>query len=152
MKKPVISALLCIWMSTAIISQNSAPVKVPMLATKALQSKFPGTKKPVWTKTSTNNYVAEFKLSGDKTFAVFDDHGTFIETQKPMPERKLPDPVKSTVGAEFKGFSTSDHALIETAANEKFYKVVVDKGHDLVELRLTAAGSITKTTTTAKQP
>lgn len=149
MRKPVITALLVICCSLAGIAQN-AP-KVPMLANKALQSRFPKASPPTWKKTDDNNYVAEFKNAGDKTIAVFDDHGTFLESQKPIKAKLLPEPVKNTVGAEFKGFNTTENAVVETAAKETFYKVVVDKKTELVELRLNKEGSILKTNRTNKQ-
>src|ERR1041385_7782382 len=102
MKKPVILVLFAISFSLAVMAQNTS-IKVPMLANKALQSRFPKASTPTWKKTDDNNYIAEFKNAGDKTIAVFDDHGTFIESQKPTKAKHLPEPVKNTVGAEFKG-------------------------------------------------
>jgi len=149
MKKIVILALCCA-LSSALVAQNSATaVKAPAAAAETVKAKFPSASNISW-KLANEKYIADFKNGGNAVTAYFDKQGNFIESLTPIAEQKLPSPVKVTVGSEFKGFATSQHSLIETAANETFYKVVVDRGTELVELRINPEGSILNTVRTRK--
>ena len=150
MKKFILVSLCCVSLSAAIAAQNStATVKAPASAVQTVKTKFPAASNVNWKQVS-DKYAAEFKNGANTVTAYFDAQGTFIESITPIAEQKLPSPVKVTVGDEFKGYATSQHSLIETAGNETFYKVVVDKGNEFIELRVNPEGSIMKTVITRK--
>jgi hypothetical protein len=150
MKKFLLPLLLSFACLTGVTAQSSTTgAKAPAQASQLLKTKFPSASRVNW-KQEKNLFVAEFSNGGTATSAFFDGQGNLVETHAAIAAKKIPAPVQNTVGAEFKGLTTSSHALIETASKETFYKVVVDRGTEWVELRVNPQGYITNTIRTEK--
>lgn len=142
MKKILYLFFLMLIADVAISQGNQLKAPGPVLT--AFKSKYPKAANVSWNN-SQNNYVAEFKDGMNRTRAIYDQNGTFVESQTSIKKELLPEKVRSTVGAEFKGYNTIEHATIARPNTEESYKVVVDRGTEMVELELDNNGMITKT-------
>ena len=141
--KKIALAFLIMTSSVAVHAQTAAGVKAPKNAIESVKSKYPSSQGTTWVKTD-ETYIASVKQGTNKIDLYYDTNGNFLESQKDIALLDIPQPARTTFGDEFKGFAVDEHKVVESATNDVLYKVVLEKGNQIVELRLNDIGKIMK--------
>jgi hypothetical protein len=144
MKKIIIIAIAtCVALSghSQKVNEKEVPVAIKNAFTKA----FPGVTNVKWSKENANEFEVEFKVGKIEKSAVFDNAGTWINTETEIEENELPAAVQSSIEKEYPGFKIQEAEILDTPAGMKSYEVELKKGGIKHEVVLSADGTITKT-------
>jgi hypothetical protein len=141
--KKIIAAILIISSSATLLAQSSNNVKAPKKALESVKSKYPSAQRAIWVKVD-ETYIATVKQGSNSINVYYDTNGNFLETQKDIALLDIPQPARTTFGDEFKSFALGEHKIVESATKDTLYKVILEKGNEIVELRLNSIGKIMK--------
>ena len=132
--KKVTILMFSLFIATVMFGKTNVPVAVQ----QAFQKKFSHAEKVKWDQESPGEWEAEFKLNGTEMSASFDQNGTWIETEKKISKKELPEVVDRTVKKEFAEYK------IEAVEKPGFsgYEMEVEKGETTFEVVISNTGEI----------
>ncbi len=143
MKKIIIAALTCA-LSMPLVAQKVSAEDVPSIVLNAFKTRFPAVSGAKWEKEGTTGFEASFKMNKESYSAGFDLEGKWLETEKPMSMKSLPESVLTTLQNEFKGFQVKEVESVETADRGNFFEMEISKGKEIYELQVSAEGKVLK--------
>ncbi|MFK8056609.1 MAG: PepSY-like domain-containing protein [Saprospiraceae bacterium] len=120
----------------------AAQGKIPDVVEASLAVKYPGAKKVKWNRDRNNSHEAHFQLNGVKFRADFNPDGSWIETERSLDWKDLPDAVQAAIKAEYKKDDIVELELTDNAKKGEFYDVELDpKGQKKFDIEYRADGS-----------
>ncbi|PRZ23321.1 PepSY-like domain-containing protein [Flavobacterium granuli] len=114
----------------------------PKTVIDALEKKFPNATKVSWEKEDPQEWEAEFKWKGSKISAEFKQDGTWLETEKDIKPRALPQSVLAAIRLEFPGWKLKEAEEKETAEQGKLYETDLKKGSEKKSVTFKEDGTV----------
>ena len=87
---------------------------------KAFNEKFPTAKSVKWDMEEENEWEAEFKMDGAEMSAVFDAKGVWLETEKEISKKQIPEAIKATLDRDYQGYKVEEIEWLETPEQNGF--------------------------------
>lgn len=143
--KRVIVIAIATGLALAGYAQKIDAKQVPVEVKNAFTKAFPNATNVKWSKEDANEFEAEFKGGKQEKSAVFDSHGTWINTETEIEANELPAAVQSSIKKEYPDSKILEAEVLETPNGVKSYEVEIRKGSTKHEVVLSADGTITKT-------
>lgn len=143
MKKFIIAALTCA-LSLPLVAQKVSTEEVPSIVLNAFKTRFPQVSGAKWEKEGTSGFEASFKMNKESYSANFGMEGKWLETEKPMSMKSLPEAVLGTLQNEFKGFQVKEVESVETPDQGNFFEMEIAKSKETYELHISAEGKVLK--------
>jgi len=137
MKKIVLfSILTCLCLFVNCSAQAPEEVK------KAFEEKYPGEKHSNWKIDRNGNYESHFKKDGKKYRADFTPQGIWIETERSIKKKELPELVRQKLKSDYDDYEIVE--LEETRHHSKglFYDVELKKDGKKQDVEFNVAGKI----------
>ncbi|UFH34895.1 PepSY-like domain-containing protein [Flavobacterium acetivorans] len=119
-----------ILIAATLIASGSFAQAPPKTVTDALEKKFPNATKVSWDMEGPLEWEAEFKWKGSKISAEFNQDGTWLETEKNIKPRALPQSVLAAIRLEFPAWKLKEAEEKETAKQGKLYELDLKKGSE----------------------
>jgi len=131
MKKLICLIVILFGMSCLVEAQTNVPATV----TEGFTKKFPTAKKVKWEKENDTEYEATFKMDGKSLSAIFNNHGSWMETEWEVRIKELPEAFVNVVTDKYPGFKidmaeyceTPDFTGYEMEIEKKEGKLEVEK-------------------------
>ncbi|HNW97393.1 MAG TPA: PepSY-like domain-containing protein [Bacteroidales bacterium] len=123
----VLSAALML--STLSFSQKIIKSDVPESINKAFVMKFPNATNENWEKKDTL-YEISFMIEQSATEAVFNDKGTWMETEWEIPMIYTPKAMKNYLDTAYAGYKINEIEIMEYPNDGKLYKAEISKKKD----------------------
>ena len=143
--KRIVMILLCGTMFySASFAQRITMDKVPVLVSRAFNSKFPAATQQSWERETLAVYEVNFYNGGKKQSASYDTSGTWRETETAIKFDQLPHPVNAAFNKQFAGFRIQETLQVETADKGTLYELTINKGKEGYEVLFSAKGEIVK--------
>ncbi len=117
--------------------------KAPESVTSNFSKKYPTAKSVKWEKENDKEWEAEFKMDGMEYSANFSNDGTWLETEKEMKEKDLPEAVKNILNSTFKGYEVEEVEWVETSEYSG-YEMELEKGKETLEVVISKEGNVLK--------
>jgi hypothetical protein len=89
-------------------------------------------------------FEAEFVINGVESSAVYDANGDLIETETEIKENELPQPVKTSLAQDYKGYKLDEIAKIIDAKGVVTYELETDKAKSVFESAYDNNGKLLK--------
>lgn len=125
----VLSALCLSFVLSSVSKEKSVPENVKNSFTK----KFPNVKKMEWEFDKEDNlWEVEFKMNKEEYEASFNEKGEWLETEKEIRFKDLPNEVKSTLELDFKNYEIEEVEYLENSKGQ-FYEVEVEIEENNIE-------------------
>jgi len=118
-------------------------IQVPQQVKTAFEKKFHKVTKVKWEKEEGNLYEAEFKVKGTEYSVVFDDKGTWIETEHEIKVKELPQAILNSVKDAFTGYEIEEAEIIENQSGT-VYEIELENKNQTLEVIFNANGNILK--------
>lgn len=107
-----------------VISCSSvAQEKVPNAVKQSFQEKYPGENDPDWHKDKNGYYESNFKKKGKHFRADFDASGTWIETERNIKKKSLPEAIKQKIKRNFDTYEIVEIEEVDHYLKGRFYDV-----------------------------
>ena len=143
MKKIIVAALACA-LSFPLVAQKVSSEEVPSIILNSFKTRFPEVSGAKWEKEGTSGFEASFKMTKESYSAGFDLEGRWLETEKLISMKSLPEAVLGTLQNEFKGFQAKEVESVETPDRGNFFEMKISKGKEIYELQVSAEGKVLK--------
>jgi len=130
--------VLSFFMVSLFASAQKTP---PTVVTNAFAQKFQKAEKVKWDMEESNEWEAEFMLSGKEISASFDLSGKWLETETEVEENEIPAAVKSAIEKEFAGAKLGESSWIEMP-DFKGYEIALKVKGKNVEVQATKEGKL----------
>ncbi len=143
MKKLIVAALAFV-LSFPLAAQKVSSEEVPRIVLNAFKTRFPEVTGAKWEKEGATGFEASFKMNKESYSAGFDLEGRWLETEKPMTMKALPEVVLSTLKSEFNGFQVKEVESVETPDRGSLYEMEIAKGKETYEVQISAEGKVLK--------
>ena len=117
--KKIVFPLLAALISTCIYSQDE---ELPSKVDNAFKLKYPDAKNVYWY-TVEDGYGLEFEISTDTYTATYSENGSWIETAKVISDSDVPFEVVNAVRKKYPHVDISYAEKVETAKEEKYYRL-----------------------------
>ena len=145
MKKLILSAALMMALSMPVFAQKS---ETPSDVIASFEQKFPNTQKVEWAFDEEDNlWEAEHVFNHTEYTSAFTPTGEWVETEKELKRKDLPQAVLTTLKSEFDDFDIEEVVWIETPEGT-FYEVELEQEENgreaTLELTLTPEGTVVK--------
>ena len=111
-------------------AQKIDAAKVPAPVKNAFNTIFSGVAAVKWEK-EKGNYEANFLQNSEKMSALFDEKGTWLETETAIKTSDLPASITDYIGKNYKGEKIKEAAKLKMANGDNNYEAEV-KGMDLI--------------------
>jgi hypothetical protein len=145
MKKISLFITACMLVSFMGYSQNIPVEKVPGPVRDSFAKKFPSAVGVTYAM-ELKDYEVTFKDNGVGKSANFNSKGEWLETETVMIESDLPKDVLTSVATNYVGFLMTDITKTEGPGNVDNYEMVLTKGKEVVEVKISPKGEILKKT------
>ncbi len=116
--------------------------KVPEEVKQAFAAKYPGEDEPDWRVDRNGNYEAHFKQDGDKYRADFSPSGKWVETERSIKKKELPDAVKATLEEKYKDVKIVELEWVNHAQKGIFYDVELKELGQKFDVEINEQGTI----------
>ncbi|GJM35242.1 MAG: hypothetical protein DHS20C18_42430 [Saprospiraceae bacterium] len=116
--------------------------KVPDAVHAAFEAKYPGENKPDWQVDRNGNFEAHFKEDGEKFRADFSPSGAWIETERSIKRKELPDAVKEAIEKQYKDIKIVEVEWVDHAQRGIFYDVEFKEGGRKYDVEFSTQGTI----------
>lgn len=125
--KTTIFTIVAVLSITAAFAQKG---KIPTAVMQSFKTNFPTAEKVKWEKES-DHFEAEFTVKKSELSALFDAHGTLLETEIEIPVLKLPKAAIDYVESNYQNLKIKEASQITDAKGIVTYEAEV-KGKDLI--------------------
>jgi hypothetical protein len=132
--------LLLIIVSTQ--AQHLKTNEIPQKVQQGFKNKFPEVKKVKWSKENTDEFEAEYKINGIEKSSNFDKDGQWLVTETEIKSEQLPVAVMAVIKKDFSDFKIEEAEKAETASNQLFYEVTLEKKESNLEVKFSPEGKI----------
>jgi len=132
--------LVVVFMTTQTIQAQVQEVeasKVPHAVLNNYVKRFGRPQKTTWKKFKLKDleaYEANFELNGKTMEARYDKTGTWLKTDTPIAETKLPDAVKQKLQAEYAGCQYMSFETVDSPSKKDLYEIELIKGKNAFEV------------------
>jgi hypothetical protein len=140
MKTFIVISMLSVVMSTQ--AQNLKANEIPENVRLAFSNKFPDVKKVKWSKENANEFEGEYKINGIEKSSNFDKDGQWLVTETEIKSEQLPVAVMAVIKKDFSDFKIEEAEKAETASNQLFYEVTLEKKESNLEVKFSPEGKI----------
>lgn len=120
--------LFLMFVTVALMSGYSFALTPPQVVKTAFDAKFPSATKVSWGKESAKEWEADFVFEGTKISAVFNEDGTWMETEKKIYTADLPKAVLDAIRAKYVGWRIVEVDKTESAKHGSIYEADLKKG------------------------
>ena len=135
----VMSALV---MAVACNAQKVNEKDVPSAVVNAFKVKYPGATAKKWEK-EEGAYETETMLKGKECEVAFNADGTWLETEREIKTKELPQAVKDGLAkSQYKDWEVEEAVEIESPAYKLAYELEMEKGKEKVSLYFTPDGKL----------
>ncbi|PKV50213.1 putative PepSY-like beta-lactamase-inhibitor [Aquimarina sp. MAR_2010_214] len=117
--KFLIPYLMLLTISCSSVAQK----KVPTAVEKSFKEKYPDENDPDWHKDKNGYYESNFKIKGKHYRADFDSSGKWIETERNIKKKKLPNAVKEKIERDFDDYKIIEIEEVDHHLKGRFYDV-----------------------------
>lgn len=100
--------------------------KVPAAVLEGFAAQYPNEKSPRWERDRNGSYEAKFRLLGEKVRADFTPAGVWIETERSIKWKDLPDAVQEAIEEEYDRDDIEELEYTVSAEKGRFYDVEID--------------------------
>ncbi|MCB0649901.1 MAG: PepSY-like domain-containing protein [Saprospiraceae bacterium] len=138
MKLSTSFGLLLFFVASACAQKN-----IPNAVKAAFAEKFPGATSIKWEK-EDGEFEAEFKWQQSEYSANYSMDGKWMETEKSIDKKDLPEAVTATLADQFKDYKIKEANLLSNPEMEVAYEVELKSGLKTIEVLLDASGKVIK--------
>ncbi len=125
-------------------AQKLKDSEVPAAVKSAFTKLFPAAKEVKWSKESTNEFEAEFKMNKTEKSSNFDQTGKWLGSETEIKQTELPKAVQEAIAKEFAGYKIEETEKAETPDQGTFYEMELEKGKSTIEVQIAADGKVLK--------
>lgn len=128
---------------TLIVGCNSAAEgQVPKEVKTAFKDKYPNENDPDWHKDKNGNFESNFKKDGKHYKADFSPEGQWLETERRISKKDLPDAIKEKIEKEFKEYKLVEIEEVDHNSKGRFYDLEFKKDGEKQDIEFNAQGNI----------
>lgn len=112
--KKIIMIAIATSFALSSYAQKINEKEVPVAVKNAFAKAFPNATNVKWSKEDANEFESEFRVGKEEKSAVFDNTGTWINTETEIEESNLPADVQSSIKKEYPGYRIQEAEVLET--------------------------------------
>ena len=121
---------------------NSTKGQVPEEVKTTFKAKYPGETDPDWHKDKNGNFESHFKIDGKHYRADFSPTGNWIETERSIDEKDLPEVVKEAIKLKYKKYKIDEIEEVQHAQKGLFYDVEFKIDGDKKDVEFNSSGAV----------
>ena len=125
-----------------IFSLESCVAQVPDSVQEAFEEKYPGENDPDWRTDRNNNFEAHFKKDGKHYRADFTPEGNWIETERSIKKKELPELVLDKLKSDYDDYEIVELEETRHHAKGLFYDVELKKDGKKMDVEFKVTGEI----------
>lgn len=122
--------------------ETKAQDGVPEEVKASFQAKYPGEDDPDWEKDSNGNYESSFKEDGKHYRADFSPNGDWIETERSMEEKDLPEKVRDIIKDQYGDFEIVEVEEVDHHSKGLFYDVEFKRKGEKKDVEFSPEGQV----------
>lgn len=139
MRKIVITFLYAFFLCNMLNYQ--AESDVPDAVKETFKAKYPNENDPDWHKDQNGNFESNFKKDGEHYRADFSPSGEWIETERSIKKKDLPEPVKKRLKQDFDDLKIAEIEEVQHHSKGLFYDVEFKKDGEKVDVEFDKNGN-----------
>tara|TARA_R110000868_G_scaffold125037_2_gene330364 strand:+ start:30705 stop:31139 length:435 start_codon:yes stop_codon:yes gene_type:complete len=138
MRKCILLFSILIFTISYLSCQTSGKDEVPSEVKASFKAKYPGENDPDWEKDKNGNFESSFKIDGKHYRADYSPEGVWIETERSIKKKELPEIIQQLLKTDYDAFSVVEVEEVQHHSKGLFYDVELKKDgekHDVEFLK-----------------
>jgi hypothetical protein len=124
-------------LATLCLVSCTSEVLPPQEVISAFSEQFPKAENVEWEQEDDSLWEAEFSMNGAEFSACFNETGKWLESERAIDVKDLPELVTASVSMLFEGFKIEEAAMVKTANYSGFgMEIVKEDGSSKVEYEI----------------
>ena len=122
--------------------QSEAKAQAPDAVKATFESKYPGENDPDWHLDKNGNYESNFKKKDKHYKADFTPEGQWIETERRIKKKELPETIQKILESEYEDFEIVEIEEVQHHSKGLFYDVELKKDGEKNDVEFKENGTI----------
>ncbi|MCK0146276.1 PepSY-like domain-containing protein [Arenibacter sp. F26102] len=138
-------SIFCYSLLTIILSvgcNTAAEGQVPKEVKTTFKNMYPKENDPDWHKDKNGNFESNFKKDGEHYKADFSPEGQWLETERRISKKDLPDAIKEKIDKDFKDYELVEIEEVDHNSKGRFYDLEFKIDGEKKDVEFNAQGSI----------
>lgn len=125
-----------------ITCQSSKKESTPEVVKAAFQKKYPNESDPDWHRDQNDNFESNFKKDGSHYKADFSPDGSWIETERSIKKKQLPEAVRKKLKEDYDAFEIVEIEEVDHHSKGLFYDVELRRYGEKTDVAFNAEGQV----------
>lgn len=134
---------VCFILTVTVMVACAQKNEVPKAVADAFAQKFPDISKVKWDKENDTEWEAEFKLNSVEYSAIFENNGTWKETEHEINMSEIPEAVTAVLTIDYADYKVKESEISETSEG-MVYEFEIKNGKTEMEIAIDKSGRVTK--------
>lgn len=142
MRSCMISFSILIFTITYMSCQTSGKNEIPQEVKTSFKVNYPGENDPDWKKDKNGNFESSFKIDGKHYRADFTPEGAWIETERSIKKKDLPEVIQQLLKTEYDKFNVVEIEEVQHHTKGLFYDVELKKDGEKHDVEFSKDGNV----------